>query len=86
MLALHVSLLGLFGLWEMFVDIFDIDKRPRAVVAFTDGFEPRSFGRKPRCGVKISNCLLNAGQFVHISDVFLVLFDGRFDVFLYLYR
>ena len=67
------------------MDIFGIDKRPCVVVAFTDGFEPRSFGRKPRRGVKISNCLLNAGQFVHISDAFRVLFYGSFDVFLYFY-
>ena len=46
-LAAHVALLGLLGIGEKIIDIFDVDEGPGEAVSFVDGLEPYDFFSKP---------------------------------------
>ena len=69
-LSVHVAFLGFLQFGEMPGGIFDVDQRPRVIIASPYDPEPRfPSGETRRCG-KISDCWFNAEEFVDIVDVF----------------
>ena len=68
---MHVALLGLLGLMEILIHMLDVDERPSEVVAYADASESGSFGDKTCCTVKVSYCIFNARELVHIVDGFI---------------
>ena len=54
-LVAHVAFLGLLRLWEVLVDVLDVDEGPSAVVALADVLKPGGLGGIPSCRVEISD-------------------------------
>ncbi len=59
-LSLHVTHLSLLGFRKILGNIFNVDERPSAVVALSNGFEPCCFGGKTGGGMQIADSGLNA--------------------------
>ena len=69
-LAPHVSLLGFFEFWEVFVDVLDSDEWPCIVVAIADGFEPSGVCWKNICCVEVADGWFDAREVIDVVDGF----------------
>ena len=67
-LAAHVALLGLLGLVEKLIDIFDFDKRPGELVSLVDGLEQCDPRRETRCAMEVADGRIEAREIISVVD------------------
>jgi hypothetical protein len=72
------ALLSFLGFREVLGDVFYIDEWPGEIISFADGLEPGGFCWKTCRAMEVPNGRFDAGEFVYVVEVLLVMILAHF--------